>query len=209
MTVAFITEDENDSHVVGTFVDRILGVSLPRTHYLLNRGFGAVLKSAGGLSVAAARARCSLIVVLVDCDETFDHYESRPPHEMCRLCRLQEVLPSAQEVSILSNGCSRLIAALAVRTLETWLAVAGRMSVPGSIHRNGIASTERRELKRIVYGLTNPPSQLLRSRGVDLANGADIPLMERTLVSFARFAELVREGLAPPANQLELGDAGT
>lgn len=194
MTVAFITEDETDSKVLGALVERIVGRSLTRTHYLANRGFGAVLKSAAPLTIQAARARASLIVVMVDCDATQDHYSAAPPlpHSSCRLCLLEEALPPAHEVSRLSAGASRVISALAVQTIETWLAVAGGLSVPGSIHSFGTTPAERRQLKQLVYGEVSPSSAEIVRRGVELVATADLTLMEATLNSFASFAGLLR-----------------
>lgn len=192
MTVAFITEDPTDSEVVGALVDRIFGRRLQRTHYLAKRGFAAVLKSAAPLTIQAARARPSFIIVLVDCDETDDHYSAALPHLKCRLCDLVSALPSAHEVAQLSEGASRLVAALTVRTIETWLAVAGALPVPGSIHAFGSTAAERRRLKELVYGEVSPRSADIVRRGLELVAAADLGLMEATLNSFASFAKLVR-----------------
>lgn len=192
MKAAFITEDESDSEVVGTLVGRILGREIPRTHYLSRRGFGAVLSSAPPLALQAARAQVELIIVLVDCDETDDHYSLPVPHANCRLCELMRALPSAHRVAEASNRSSRLVAALTVRTIESWLAIGGSLSVPGSIHAFGRSRHERSELKRIVYGDAQPSGEVLRQRGVEIARAANLEAMETTLNSFAAFASLVR-----------------
>ena len=192
MTAAFITEDPTDSDVVGAFVDRLVGRSLQKTHYLSKRGFGAVLTSAGPLTIQAARARPTFIIVLVDCDETDDHFSAELPHQSCRLCRLERVLPNAYQVATLSENSSRLVPALTVRTIESWLAVAGGLPVPGSIHSFGKTPAERKQLKELVYGDSSPTSALIVRRGVELVASADLNLMEATLNSFASFAKLVR-----------------
>lgn len=192
MTAAFITEDPTDSAVVGALVERIVGRTLQRTHYLSKRGFGAVLASARPLAIQAARARPSFVIVLVDCDETLDHYSAQAPHTNCRLCRLQLALPAAHEVAPLSENSSRLVPALTVRTIETWLAVAGGLAIPGSIHDFGRTPAERRQLKQLVYGEASPNSAQIVRRGVELVAAADLPLMEATLNSFASFAGLLR-----------------
>lgn len=192
MTAAFITEDPSDSEVVGALVDHIVGRRLQRTHYLSKRGFGAVLKSAAPLAIQAARARPSFIIVMVDCDETEDHYSAELPHTKCRLCQLQGALPSDHQVSVLSENSSRLVPALTVRTIETWLSVAGGLSVPGSIHAFGTTPAERRQLKELVYGDAQPPSAEIIRRGVELFAAADLSSMKATLNSFASFARLVR-----------------
>lgn len=193
MTVAFITEDETDSAVIGALVDRIVGRELTHTHYLSNRGFAAVLNTAAHHARDAARARVSFIIVMVDCDETHDHYSgSPPPHENCRLCRLEQALPAAHEVAQLSAKASRLIPALTVRTIETWLAVAGDLPVPGSVHNFGRTRDERLRLKELVYSDPSPSSELMKRRGVELVMGANLWAMAATLNSFASFANLVR-----------------
>lgn len=192
MTVAFITEDESDSAILGAFLERLLARPVERVHYLARRGFGAVLKSAPPLASQAARARCEKIVVLVDCDETDDHYSAAEPHANCRLCRLRAELPDAAELARLSNGASTLLCALSVRTMETWLAVAGALQVPGSIHQFGSTPDERRKLKRIVYGEEKPPPARIQTRGVELISHADLVSLARTLPSFRAFADQIR-----------------
>ena len=193
MTVAFVTEDETDSVVIGALVDRVLGRELAHTHYLSSRGFAAVLKTAAHHARGAARARVSFIIVMVDCDETHDHYSGPPPpHENCRLCRLEQVLPPAHEIAQLSARASRLIPALTVRTIETWLAVAGGLPVPGSVHDFGRTRDERLRLKELVYGDASPTSELMKRRGVDLVRGADLGAMATALNSFGSFTNLLR-----------------
>lgn len=190
--IAFITEDESDSEVLGALVERLVGVQLVRVPYLAQRGFGAVLTTAARLVPHAARAGARFIVVVVDCDATPDHYSEPLPHSGCRLCRLHEELPTAQEIDRLSGKRSRLVAALTVRTIETWLAVAGSLSVPGSIAEFGKMPEERRRLKEIVYGDPSPSTPRMIERGVELIHQADLGVMEATLKSFAAFAKLVR-----------------
>jgi hypothetical protein len=190
---ALISEDQNDSLVLGVFIDRLLSRECEHQHQLTTQGFASVLKGAGQLAISAARGRASLIVVMIDCDHTQDHFSEPLPHSDCRLCELGRKLPAPHEIEKISNGESRLIAALSVRTLESWLAVAGQLPVPGSIHTYGKTRDERRDLKRIVYGDAAPLSPLLNKRGTELARAADLPLLEKTLKSFAAFATQVRQ----------------
>lgn len=193
MTAVFITEDETDAEVLGALLERIAGRSFHRVPYAARQGFGAVLTTAARLVPHAARAGTAFILVVVDCDGTVDHYsEKQLPHSGCRLCRLHVELPSAHEVARLSANRSKLVPVLTVRTIETWLGVAGGLSIPGSVHDFGKKPEERRRLKEIVYGDPSPGSALMLRRGVELVAAADLGVMEATLNSFAEFAKLVR-----------------
>ena len=74
MNVAFISEDEADSRVLSVALRKLLKTPIEPLQFLVQRGFGAVLKSASVLAQQAAYARVPLICVIVDCDETEDHY---------------------------------------------------------------------------------------------------------------------------------------
>lgn len=112
MIVAFVTEDESDSRVLSVALERLLETPIEPQHYLLQRGFGAVLKSASALTTLAARARTPLICVIVDCDETEDHYRQHDSSD-CRFCRLNELLPEDHTLSSLALGQSRCVLGLA------------------------------------------------------------------------------------------------
>ncbi len=192
MNVSFISEDENDAVVLGVIVERLVEQSVNVTPIVPRRGVEAVMKLAPHLVREAARSRSSLIVVVVDCDGSTDHFSNPTPHANCRLCALNERLPTSREVEALSNGNSTALASLTVRTLESWLAVAGSLKIDGDVRLFGQTVGERRKLKSIVYGDDQPPSELVQSRGRELFKACNVDDLVQALPSFRHFADAVR-----------------
>lgn len=204
MKLAFCTEDESDAEILRALVSRLLGeeVTALVQHYRFERGgWSKALKLAPIIAAAVYRTDATGALFAIDNDEAepvHDETHEVAPVNTCRYCALVSAAQVERVLAWPRPGLAplRFFFAVPVRTIESWLVLARpRPSVPESAQTLGRTASERRELKRLVYGTDRPDQALMIKRGRELVAGADLDALARTSPSFALF----RLQLARPA----------
>lgn len=197
MKLAFCSEDQTDTSVLRALAERCCEepVELALQEYVLPRqgGWTKATELAPKIARAVFRTDAHGAVFVIDCDGSVPHDEShqRSPHQECRHCgmvraaRLDEVLGWAR------NGLPPLqfILAVPVQVLETWLLLASSSfptHAPATYGRN---ATERKTLKRTLYGTERPDRGLMERIAVPIAKNLEPQRLSSLSPSFHSFKQ--------------------
>lgn len=147
------------------------------------RGHGDVFMLGEKVARRVAHSReVEALVLLVDNDGgrhcNLDHDRAARCGK-CRRCRARTVIEQA--------GGLRAAAGVAVEAIETWALLAGGSATPQhqALGRNG---SERRQLKRLVYGIETPSLELETRVLRERLDAADLELLAGQSASFRDFA---------------------
>jgi hypothetical protein len=86
--------------------------------------------------------------------------------------------------------------AVPVQTIETWLLIA-RGEARSDIERLGKTGSERRELKKMLYGTDAPDRMLMKQVALPIASSVDVELLASKSASFAYLVQQARSSSLP------------
>lgn len=200
MRLAFCTEDLGDEAILAALLERILGEPIEPHHqrYRMERGgWTKALMLAPIVARAVHRTDADGAVFAIDNDEAEPLHEEThvaDPQVKCRACALRQAADLEEVQTWDRPGLPRLkfFFAVPVRIIETWMLLASSRTLPGLPETFGRTATERRELKRLLYGTERPDTDLILEKAVPIAKSADVAALELASRSFRHFAIAAR-----------------
>lgn len=206
MKIAFCTEDRADQEILLGFLKRIAGLEIEahaQSYRIERGGWTKALQLAPVVARAAHRSALAGAVFAIDNDAAeplHDEAHDASPEKTCRHCALRAAADVEPVQGWPRPGLPPLffVFVVPVRTIETWLALASEARIPGDPQAFGRTQTERRTLKRLVYDVEKPDTELMIERGAEIVGRANLEQLEQRSVSFRNFAAQARR-LRPPA----------
>ncbi|HVE83300.1 MAG TPA: hypothetical protein VND93_10655 [Myxococcales bacterium] len=197
MKVAFCVEDESDERVACALLSKISGTTIELDTFQFSRGgWTNALNIAPAVAWHAYRAGLAGAIFMIDNDgvepEHSDQHDSAP-HDRCRLCMLRAAAetrkPGSQ--SRLELPPLWFLFAVPVQTLEAWLLLARGERVDRVRHL-GKSGSERRALKRLLYGTDTPHRALMLKIALPIVDTLDMNALAQNSSSFSYFLKFAR-----------------
>ncbi len=200
MRLGFCTEDESDEQVYAALVGKVLGEKVeadPEARVIPRAGGGVdnVLKFTPKAALVARGRGLAGFVIAFDNDGAVGHVDGHDGLVLqCRWCRLIDSLRSVDWLDLERPRPSVpiCVVALAVQTMETWLLLARGEALLRAPEERGRTQTDRRELKRMLYGTADSTARRRVEVALPLVERLEVERMVAASASFARFMGAVR-----------------
>lgn len=201
MKLAFCSEDRTDTQVLHALAQRCVSrpIELAQNDIVLPRqgGWQKAVQLAPVVARAVFNSDAHGAVFVVDADGSPTH-ESHDgvANSECRHCELLRVADVANVQRWPRPGLPPLqfVFAVPVQILETWLLLsANRFPHQRQPSTYGSSTTERRDLKRALYGSDRPNRTLMLETALPIAQAADVAALRSLSPSFKHFSAAIDE----------------
>ena len=203
MKFAFCSEDRSDDEILRALAERILGEAIEALPINLvarrSGGWQEALKIAPVIARAVFRTEAHGALFVIDNDGATPHeegHEQAPPSD-CRVCALRNATRVAvREIAQWPRPALpplQFVFAVPVQVLETWILIAGqRFPSNKQPHAFGKNASERRELKKILYGDEHATRDQRRAICLPIAQQCDVAAASGVSASLADFGQQLR-----------------
>ena len=199
MKFAFCVEDDTDEAVFRVLLSRAFKTEIvpdEQTYSLRRGGWTQALQLAPRVAKAAYQRGLDGALFAIDNDgasptHTSSHQEETPG---CRLCELRAAAKVHEPLSWPRSGLPalRYLFAVPVQALETWLLLANGHDFKGQAETLGKDQPGRAKLKQLLYGMTLPDRDTMRTIALPIAEKLDLDALAKQSPSFESFLTQLR-----------------
>lgn len=205
--LAFCVEDDSDERIFVALLKRLSSVHVeadPDARVARRRGGGraAALALAPKVATTAWQRGLDGAVFAIDNDGAPEHEDGHDGVALqCSWCQLVAALRPVAWTTTAPRPPKTpaiWIVAVPVQTLESWLLLARGTALLPTPSERGRTGGDRRELKRLLYGVVDADRERRLSVALPLAEALDSSELSRRSPSFRTFADQVRRLIPSP-----------
>jgi hypothetical protein len=199
MKLAFCVEDDTDEDVFRILLSRILGTKVTpsdKQYQFRRNGWTNALKLAPRIARDAYNEGLDGALFAIDNDGAAPTHvpAHKEPVKGCRACDLRVAARIHEPLSWPRPELPalRYLFAVPIQTLETWLLLARGHDFKGEAESLGRGATGRAKLKSLLYGMSQPDRDTMRSAALPIAETLDVNALAKLSPSFADFLTQLR-----------------